>query len=188
MRRCLFALGLVLLAAALALTGYNVWDAHRADRAAQAAVTALQAAIETAPAPAEQPGVMPVLTVDGEDYIGYLSIPALELALPVMADWDYARLKVSPCRYSGSYFTGDLVIAAHNYARHFSPIKWIEPDTVIFFTAADGTVLQYKVRAVETLQPTEIERMTTAEGWDLTLFTCNTGGQTRCAVRCVRTV
>ena len=22
--------------------------------------------------------------------------------------------------------------------------------------------------------------------WDLTLFTCNTGGQTRCAVRCSR--
>ena len=25
-----------------------------------------------------------------------------------------------------------------------------------------------------------------AEPWDLTLFTCNTGGQTRCAVRCIR--
>ena len=44
---------------------------------------------------------------------------------------------------------------------------------------------------METVQPTQIEKMTekTADSadWDLTLFTCTTGGSARCAVRCVRT-
>ena len=37
----------------------------------------------------------------------------------------------------------------------------------------------------------EIEKMTEktedSDNWDLTLFTCTTGGRARCAVRCVRT-
>ena len=43
----------------------------------------------------------------------------------------------------------------------------------------------------ENLQPTQIEEMTEkteeSDEWDLTLFTCTTGGSARCAVRCVRT-
>ena len=37
----LIAIGLLLLAAALLLTLYNIWDAYRADVAAQTAVQAL---------------------------------------------------------------------------------------------------------------------------------------------------
>lgn len=44
---------------------------------------------------------------------------------------------------------------------------------------------------MENLQPTQIEEMTEkteeSDEWDLTLFTCTTGGSARCAVRCVRT-
>ena len=43
---------------------------------------------------------------------------------------------------------------------------------------------------VETIQPTDIDKMITAsdeDAWDLTLFTCTTGGRARCAVRCTRT-
>lgn len=42
----------------------------------------------------------------------------------------------------------------------------------------------------EVLQPTQIEKMTvksSGDDWDLTLFTCTTGGQARYALRCVRT-
>ena len=63
---------------------------------------------------------MPTFTVDGYNYIGILEIPSLELTFSVMDGWDYTRLKISLCVYSGSYKTNDLVICAHNYARHFS--------------------------------------------------------------------
>lgn len=188
MRRFFLLLGALFLLAALALTGYNLWDARRADKAAQETAEKLVDVIESDPAEPAAPQEMPVVDIDGYDYIGILSIPALELELPVMAEWDYARLKLSPCRYAGSYFTGDLVIAAHNYAKHFSPIKWIAPGTEVIFTAADGAQLRYQVLTSETLRPAQIEDMITPDGWDLTLFTCNLGGQTRCAVRCAQVI
>ena len=41
---------------------------------------------------------MPTVTIDGYDYIGYVEAPVLGLKLPVMAEWDYDRLKIAPCR------------------------------------------------------------------------------------------
>ena len=136
---------------------------------------------------------MPTEIIDGESYIGILEIPSLDLILPVMENWDYDRLKISPCRYSGSYYSDDLVICAHNYARHFSPIKWINLGEDVYFTNVNGVRLHYKTSNIETVQPTQVDLMigtdsnaSSGDNWDLTLFTCNTGGQTRCAVRCVR--
>ena len=61
---------------------------------------------------------MTVVEIDGYGYVGVLTIPTLELELPVMSEWDAARLKIAPCRYSGSTKTRDLVIAGHNYTTH----------------------------------------------------------------------
>ena len=178
------ALGALLLLAALALTLYNVLDGQRAAHAAEVAVKALHEKIDAGETEPATPGEMPVIAVDGENYIGALMIPSLNLDLPVMTDWDYTRLRVSPCRYSGSYLTGDLLICAHNYARHFSPIKWIAPGADVYLIGADGRLLHYTVVSVETLRPAQVEDMITPGDWELTLFTCNTGGQSRCAVRC----
>ena len=61
----------------------------------------------------------------------------------------------------------------------------------VFFTASDGTVYHYVITKRETIQPDDVSGMIgkpdgEAGDWDLTLFTCYFGGQTRCAVRCVR--
>ena len=132
---------------------------------------------------------MTVTAIDGWDYIGYLSIPSIGLALPVMSEWSYPGLKIAPGRYAGSVFTDDLVICGHNYARHFSPVKRLAAGTTVQFVDMDGREWDYTVSKVETLQPTQIEEMVgKADGddWDLTLFTCTTGGSARCAVRCTR--
>ena len=136
---------------------------------------------------------MPTEMIDGYAYIGFLEIPSLSLSLPVMADWDYERLKISPCRYEGSYYTDDLVICGHNYARHFSPVKWIEMGVDVYFTNVEGESIHYVTSNIQTVQPTSVADMIgnnnngeSQNDWDMTLFTCNTGGQTRCAVRCSR--
>ena len=128
------------------------------------------------------------VTIDGREYIGYLSIPAIELELPVLAQWSDDGLKIAPARYSGSIAANDLVIAGHNYAKHFSPIKWLDVGTEVDFVDAADCVWRYHVSSVEELQPEQVDEMTTkaaGEKWDLTLFTCTTGGSARCAVRCV---
>lgn len=128
---------------------------------------------------------MTEVVIDGYAYIGYLSIPSLELELPIMADWDYDRLKVAPCRYTGSVNGEDLVLMAHNYAKHFGQLsKLSESDTVIF-TDMDGITTVYEVVGQDILAPTAVEEMTSGD-FDLTLFTCTYGGQSRVTVYCDR--
>lgn len=188
-------LGLLLIAAALALFVYNRIDGARAAKASDAILVKLDDEIPPVHDPMDvitDETAMPDVAVDGERYIGVLELPTLGIRLPVAESWSYAQLRESPCRYSGSWLTGDLVICAHNYPQHFSPIKWIVPGEQVVLTTADGTILHYFVSTRETVAPTAISEMIdndansdSAADWDLTLFTCNTGGKTRCAVRCV---
>ena len=126
---------------------------------------------------------MTVVDIDGYGYIGYLSLPTLGLDLPVMADCDEYRLKLAPCRYFGSIKTNNLVIAAHNYTRHFGRLSRLGIGDEVLFTDMDGTTTCYQVAEIEILQPTAIESMTAGE-YALTLFTCTYGGQSRITVRC----
>ena len=195
----LILLGLLLLLGAGGLTAYNIWDGIRADRASQHIIQEMdigQDLVEALDREPDDDPEMPVIEVEGYYYIGILEIPSLQLTLPVMDRWDYTRLKISPCVYSGSYKTDDLVICAHNYARHFSPVKRIDIGADVYLITVDCRVYHYQVTNRETLQPGAVENMientnnttdgTVTNEWDLTLFTCNTGGQTRCAVRCAR--
>lgn len=192
--------GLLLIAAALCLTGYNLFEEHRADRAASQAAAELEALIPAAAAaePAEggeeeipdyllNPKMeMPVQSLEGQDYIGVLEVPALGLELPVISQWSYPRLRKAPCRYSGSAYTDDLIIAAHNFRSHFGGLKNLGEGETVRFTDVDGNVFTYAVAVRETLEPTAIEEMESGD-WDLTLFTCTPGGSYRVTVRCERT-
>ena len=124
-------------------------------------------------------------TVDGYEYIGVVEVPALDIFLPVMADWDYKRLTVSPCRFTGSYYAGDLVICAHNNAAHFGQLLYVDIGADVYFTTVKGKTYHYQVSNREIVKPTALEEMITGDDWDLTLFTCTIGGQARCAVRCI---
>ena len=197
----LIILGVLLIAAAAGLAGYNLMDARRAQKAAEEITGQLISDIESkvedgkTAAPYVDPNTpMPVEMIDGYEYIGVLEIPSEGLSLPVMNEWDYTRLKISPCRFTGSYYSDDLVICAHNYMRHLGPLLQIGIGEDIYFTSVDGLTIHYIVTNRETVEPTAVEQMientsnseTSLLDWDLTLFTCNLGGQTRCAVRCSR--
>ncbi len=129
---------------------------------------------------------MPTVQIDGNDYIGILEIPSLELTLPVLNDWSYRKLNISPCRYSGSAYTENFVIAAHNYVCHFANIPYLSEGDEIRFTDAAGNTFIYSVCLVETVGANAVEDMTES-GFDLTLFTCNYTGGARIAVRCDKT-
>ena len=185
-------LGTVLILAALSLF---LWNRREAEQAGEAAADILPQVVEqiaetAAEAPAPPDPFDPTMTeaeIDGYLYIGYLSIPALGLELPVMSEWDYNRLNIAPCRYSGSTKTDDLVIAAHNFAQHFGGLSGLTGGEQVIFVDMDNVVSTYTVVAVEILVPTAVEEMTNGE-YDLSLYTCTYGGRSRVTVRCDRTV
>lgn len=184
-------IGAALVVVALSLFLFSRVEDKNAGNAAGEILPAVIAAIEE-PLPAgddscEDDSEMTVVDIDGHGYIGYLTVPALGLELPVMSEWDDLRLKMAPCRYFGSTKSHDLVICGHNYDHHFGRLKNLQTGDTVFFTGMDGVKTAYEVTEVETLQPTEIEQMI-GSSYDLTLYTCTYGGQSRVTVRCKESI
>ncbi|MDD6023109.1 MAG: sortase [Oscillospiraceae bacterium] len=125
---------------------------------------------------------MPTARINETYYIGVLRIPALGLELPVISAWNYANLKIAPCRFSGSVYQNDLIICGHNYSSHFGTLKNLREDDSVTFTDMDGNVFNYRLVEREILQPTQMEALEHGD-WDLTLFTCTVGGRSRITLR-----
>ncbi len=126
---------------------------------------------------------MPLLEEDGNTYIGILEVPDLELSLPVMSELDMDKLKIAPCCYAGSVYSHDIVIAGHNYRKHFNPVKRLPIGTKINFMDVEGNLFLYEIIDMETLNDDAVDAMVTGD-WDMTLFTCNSTGERRVAIRC----
>lgn len=197
----LFICGGLLLAAALCTAVYQFWDEGRASDSVKTAVRQIEEQIMTPEpvfpedekelinfisyntVPCEEE--MPVLELDGNQYIGTLELASMGITLPVMSEWSYPKLKLSPCRFSGSIYQDDLIIAGHNYFSHFACLKDLDVGDEVFFTDAEGRVFSYVVSAQQLLDPMEAEALQAGD-WDLTLFTCTIGGKYRVCVRCER--
>lgn len=203
--------GLLLIAAALCLTGYNFLEDHQASSASNEALQQLELLVpelteapeETVddpllsaepinPAEIEYPDYvlnpemeMPVTPILGIDYIGVLEIPILGLKLPIIGNYNMERLRVSPARYQGTPYKGNFVICAHNYDSHFGRLKNLDMGDRVYFTDIDDNVFSYRVLEVEILEPDDVEGMLDTDYWDMTLFTCTIGGASRVTVRCV---
>lgn len=192
----LITLGILLLLGAAGLAGYNIWDENRAAESVENILRQMDTLIPK-PGEAELPeGMipdyllapkmeMPTVEVEENKYIGYITIPAIGIDLPVMGEWSYPNLKIAPCRYAGSAYLDDLVICAHNYAHHFGGLSQLSIGDRVEFTDVDGNLFEYSVAEKEQLNPDEAARMLSG-GWDLSLFTCTLGGQYRVTIRCER--
>ena len=206
---CCIILGICCLLSSLGLIAYNRWEEENAQNASKNMLQDVQENIldnkhkenvlkeniteetrqkesdyENAPEISmDIPQEMLTTQVDGYDCIGVLSIPVLQIELPVLTDWSYAKLKIAPCHYFGSYYEKDFVIAAHNYRSHFGRLPELQPKDLILFTDISGTVHSYEVVLLETLPANATEEMVTS-GFDLSLYTCTPGGTSRVTVRC----
>lgn len=196
--RFFMILGLLLVLGAAGLLGYNTWDSNRAGEESASLLAQLEQAEteqpssdaeETEPHPVVQ-REMTVKTIEGLDFIGYLSIPELNLELPVQDWWSYDGLQKSPGRYTGTTFTDDMTVCAHNYAAHFGRLRSLPLGAEVRFTDMDGVVWLYAVSEITVLEPEDVLTMTEKgpeDIWGLTLFTCTPGGEQRVTVRCDRT-
>lgn len=107
----------------------------------------------------------------GEEYCAVLEIGDLELVLPVLDHYTEADMKRTPCLYSGSLETGDVVITAHNYRHHFGRLGELAPGAELTLRTQAGENQHYQLAMVEELSPTDVEAMIHS-GYPLTLYTC----------------
>ncbi|MBR5616861.1 MAG: sortase [Oscillospiraceae bacterium] len=196
-------IGILLILAALLLIGYNRYESQSASKASQSVLAVMQNTVEETTVSsavedvyvdhidpydqdaAEIAAEMTEKEIDGQYYIGYLSIPILELELPVISEWSYPRLRIAPCRHFGSTKTDDLVIAAHNYESHFGKLKQLKTGDLLTFTDMDGEKILYEVQVIDVLQPTAVDAVKNSD-FDLVLYTCTYGGESRVVVFCNR--
>jgi len=192
-------LGVIMVCSAGVLFVYNEHQAQRAAQSAASILPMVQAEIAPEPVPEKlQQLLIPLeylepadlkmteVVIDGNSYIGYLSIPALGMELPVLSDWSYELLEIAPCRYFGTLREENLVLMAHNYHKHFGEISAVSVGESLSFTDMDGIVTEYEIVARDVLLPEAVEEITAGD-YDLTLFTCTYGGQSRVAVYCEKT-
>ncbi len=198
-------IGLLLLTAAFFLTVYNIRNNAKAGSSADTVLEQImsefdnndygQPAISSDDSSKQtdipdyilNPGMqMPMKKINGNEYIGVLRIPALSLELPIISEWSYSNLKIAPCRYDGSVYLDNMVIAAHNYNSHFGYLKNLSQGDNVIFIDMDENVFNYEIIEIETLSPSSVDEMKNGD-CDLTLFTCTIGGGARITVRCVRT-
>ncbi len=183
----LMSVGVIFIGLAMGLLIYNNYENRKAQENSDALMESIRLSIveveseEVVTDPFEEE--MKIKEINGYGYIGYLSIPALQLDLPVMSEWDYGRLKISPCRYYGSTKTDNLVIAAHNYRFHFGYLGHLKPGEKVVFTDMESEKHVYQVTSVEQLMPTDVDKVKDT-GDDLILYTCTYGGAKRITVRC----
>ncbi|MCD7892315.1 MAG: sortase [Erysipelotrichaceae bacterium] len=176
----LMMIGTLLVCIALFLFLYNLYIGYQADKTIDHVLDNIEN-IEV-----DNDDDFPIVEIDGYEYIGYLSVPSIDLTLPVMVEYSDEGLNIAPGIYSGSILEDNCVIAGHNYSRHFSQLKYLDEGTEIIFTSFSDISYHYEIAYTEVLQPSQIEEMCEGD-WDLTLFTCTTGGSSRYTIRCDRT-
>ena len=193
---CVF-LGVVCILSSVGFVVYNRWEDKNAEEIAQDLLEDVQSIIDEPqpelPLPDDTvnlpddtekiPAEMATVKVGGYDCIGILSVSVLDLELPVLTDWSYAKLKKAPCHYYGTYYEKNFVIAAHNYKSHFGRLSQLQAGDIVIFTDVDGADHCYEVVLLETL-PKEATQEMIASGFALSLYTCTPGGANRVTVRC----
>jgi|GEM_PF-933703 len=127
---------------------------------------------------------MPILEIDGTDYVAMLEIPTLDVKLPVADKWDSGKLYKASARFYGSCYDNSIVIGGTDSSYQFSFCEKIENGTTITVTDMTGAEFSYTVTQVDRSKKAHNEWLTN-EDYDLTLFCQNTYGMEYIAVRCV---
>jgi len=182
--RILASAGTVLIVLALLIVGGNIREDEQAGKASQEIGEKVEALTTDTDASAVA-DTMETVQVEGHSYIGMISIPALNIELPVMDSWSLPNLKIAPCRYKGTVQGNDLIICAHNYRKHFGLLNTLDIGDEVVFQDVRGMQTAYRITEITLLQPDQVREMEEGD-WDLTLFSCTYMGYARVTVRCRR--
>lgn len=140
--------------------------------------------------PEKTPGVpgmpdanMPVLSIEGTDYVAMLEVPSFGIALPVADQWNSSRLSRCAHRFSGSAYDNSLVIGGADDSRQLGFCDQIEHGARITVTDMTGAQFTYAVSDIDRAKHAEAQWLMNAQ-CDLTLFCRDLHSMEYIAVRC----
>lgn len=128
--------------------------------------------------------VMPVLEINGADYVALLEIPAQGVVLPVSDQWNSMGLSNSPARFSGSAYDKSLVIGGVDHPKQFGFCDEIKHDAVLSITDMTGAQFSYIVFRIDRSKHAQTQWLQNEE-YDLTLFCRSAYSMEYIAVRCI---
>lgn len=126
---------------------------------------------------------MPVLALEGRDYVALLQVPAFGVSLPVAHDWS-SNLSAGPCRFWGSAYDGTLIIGGSHREGHLDFCCRLDIGEKMTVTDMAGTRFTYEVARIERGPHADPQRLLAGE-WDLTLFVRDSGTTDYILVRCL---
>ena len=126
---------------------------------------------------------MPVLEIEGADYVAMLEVPSFGIALPVSNQWDSNKLSRSPSRFFGSAYDNTLIIGGADDPRQFGFCDKIEHGALITVTDMTGAQFTYTVSGVDRAKHAGPQWLADAD-CDLTLFCHDLYSMEYIAVRC----
>lgn len=169
---CLLA-GIGLLVAAAAVLIVWQWGIRAAEQQAAASVQTLQSILpepQGAVLEERRDNTMPVLPLDGTDFVGILEMPRYGSVLPVCADW--GRPSRHPCRLEGSIYDGTMQIGGTSQKGQYDFYREISVGDALFFTDMTGNRYAYTVTDLRYEKHADQAALARSDA-DLTLFVKN---------------
>lgn len=112
---------------------------------------------------------MPVLEIQGEDFIALLEIPSYGKKWPVCGIWDKGKVTLYPCRFCGTSYNGTLIIGGYDQPGQFDFFDTISNGATVTVTDMTGCKFSYVVECVERSTSADSEVLID-DNADLTLF------------------
>ena len=116
---------------------------------------------------------MPMLEIDGEDFVGIIEVPNFSKTLPIYSKWNASKVTKYPCRYMGSMYDGSLIIGGCDNDGQFDFVKEISNGDTVLVTDTTGLRFKYTVTDINRTKDVSTENLTSQEA-DLILFARNT--------------
>ena len=145
-RRLCVLVGICLLAAAVIVLLSWQWRIRTAEQRAETYVHTLRTLLpepQGAVPEERRDNTMPVLSLEGANFVGILEMPRYGSVLPVCADW--GKLSRYPCCFSGSIYDGTMQIGATSQQGQYDFYRLISVGDAIFFTDMEGNRYAYTV-------------------------------------------
>lgn len=131
-------------------------------------------------------GNMPVLELDGRDYVALVELPAFGITLPVADVWDSGALSSCPARFCGSAYETPLVIGGIDHPGQFGFCDTVTHGAAVLVTDMTGARFSYTVTDVHRAKAAEAQWLADSK-YDLTLFCYDALSMEYLAVRCYLT-